>query len=326
MRFRTVAYFSTGALALWLLLSEMDGAGSRAVEPSSKPVPAREVMAEPGESPADLHRPAEGPEAGPLVGVLAAAETVELVAPETGRVSTVRVAPGDLVQRGELLAEIAPDDLDLQRQAQEARVREAGVAVERARLRADLDRRKVKRRESHPDLFSLEDREERELELESALLELEAAQARQAEAEAQLRLLRGRIARSRIVAPRNALVSERLVDPGGTVSPGQPLFQLVDASARIVRFAVPADRRQPLAVGMSVRVTPDLDGAGHESCATIARVSPRVEENAPLLFVEAQLPTGELAGVPLGTAVRVSVADRAKCHTLTKREAEHGAA
>lgn len=321
MQVKTVTCLLAAGPVLGAVFLAVDGAGLSTVQLSPRTVPVRPLTKQNLDSGTDLRRSPDGAGDPPFVGVLAAPQPVILVATEGGRLRSVRVAAGDVVHRGELLAEIALDDLDLQRQVQAARVREAGVAVERARLRVDLDRRKRQRRELYPELFSLEDREERKLELDSAVLELEAARARKAEAEAQLRLLRRRMARSRIVAPRDGLVSERLVDPGATVFPEQPMFQLVDASARIVRFALPADSQRRLAVGMTVRAipagtVPEADAAGWvspESCATIERISPKVADSAPLLFADARLAPGALAGLPLGTAVRVSLAEAGDC-------------
>jgi RND family efflux transporter MFP subunit len=321
MQVKTVTCLLAAGPALGAMFLALDGAGLSTVQPSPRAVPVRPLTKQNRDSGTDLRRSPDGAGDSPFVGALAAPQPVILVATEGGRLRTVRVAAGDVVHRGELLAEIAPDDLDLQRQVQAARVREAGVAVERARLQVGLNRRKMKRREHYPELFSLEDREETKLQLDSAVLELEAARAREAEAEAQLRLLRRRRARSRIVAPRDALVSERLVDPGATVFPGQPMFQLVDASARIVRFALPADPHRRVAVGMTVRAipagtVPEADAAGWdspESCATIERISPKVADSAPLLFVDARLASGALAGLPLGTALRVSVVEAGEC-------------
>lgn len=307
MTSRSLIAILAGAVLLGAVLWRADGADPPEAAPEAEALPPRPASETPEVQPAAGRRPARGGETAHLVGVLDARETVELVAKEAGRVAAVTVKPGDRVRRGQVLAEISPDGLELQRQAQEARVREARVAVERASLQADLGRRKVQRRQGHPELFALEDREEKALELESALLELEAARARRAQVEAGLRLLRERIARSRIAAPRDGLVSERLVDPGASVAPGQPVFQLVDPSARIVRFAVPAALHGRLAVGMAVGVTPagTAARAAAGGCAVIDRISPKVEESAPLLFVAARLEAGDLAGFPLGTALRV---------------------
>lgn len=309
MRFRSVLYFVAGGVALWLLLPRVDGADP-VVPEAPRPVSAVEVSPQAATAAEEPVPKGDPPEDTHLVGVLAAPETVELVAKEAGRVVQMRVAAGDRVQRGELLAEISPDDLDIRRQAQAARVRESHVAMEKSRLELDLRRRRVQRRRLHPDLFSLEDRELAESELERASMELEAAQARHAEAEALLELLVQRIARSRIVAPWDGLVSERRVDGGATVAAGQPILELVDATARIVRFAVPADEHRRYLVGTPVQVAADLTAP---ICAAIERVAPKVENSAPLVFVDARVAANGLADAPLGTAVRVYPAKAGEC-------------
>jgi hypothetical protein len=56
-----------------------------------------------------------------------------------------------------------------------------------------------------------------------------------------------------------------------------------------------------------------LEGAAEASCGTIERVAPELDESSRLVFAEARLPPGGLAGVPVGTAVRVRVAEGGDC-------------
>ncbi len=297
------ACFCAGGLVVFLRLAGAGtpGAAHAPLDPLVPPARA-------AESPVAAVAPPDARRDDGSLGVLAAPETIELVAGDTGRVLRVTCAAGDRVRRGALLVEVALDDYDARRRAQEARVHEASAAVERARLQVEVARRRVARRAEFPDLFSVEDRERADTELAQAGLDLEASLARTAEARAQLDLLLERIARGRVLAPLDGLVAERLVDPGASVSAGQPLLRLADSSAWIARFAVPA-RTPGLRVGSIVGVT--LEDGAPAGCATVERLSPALDEASRLVFAEARLHARVPPGVPLGSALRVRVGDGA---------------
>ena len=302
--------FAAGGLVAGLLVPQP--AQRRA--PEGEAAPPRRLAAAgatAGAAVAEPARPAPPRAAAGLLGVLAAPETVELAAAGTGRLEEMTVAVGDVVRRGETIARISLEDLDARRAAQAARLRDAGVAVERSRLEVDLARRKAQRREGLEELFSLEEREQSELELERALLELEASRARRVEAEAELASLDEQIGRRTVIAPIDGVVSERLADPGTNVAAGRLLVRIVATSPWIVRFAVPEVDRRRYGAGMPVRVT--LEGTAEASCGRVERVAPELDESSRLVFAEARLPPGGLEGVPVGTAVRVLAAEDGAC-------------
>jgi HlyD family secretion protein len=305
-----VLCFTAGGVVAGLLVPQRAERPAHGVEtvpaPAERPAGPPAGTADGGEPRPPSDRAADG-----LLGVLAAPETVELAAAGAGTLEVLTVAVGDVVRRGEAIARISLDDLDARRAAQAARLRDAGVAVERSRLEVDLARRKAQRRQGLQELFSLEEREQAELELERALLELEASRAREVEAEAELASLNEQIERRTMVAPIDGLVSERFADPGTTVAAAQPVVRIVATSPWVVRFAVPEVDRRRYSAGTPVRVA--LEGAAEASCGTIERVAPELDESSRLVFAEARLPPGGLAGVPVGTAVRVRVAEGGDC-------------
>ena len=62
-----------------------------------------------------------------LVGVIAPAEKIDLVASGAGRLEALNISLGEVVTKGMLLAEIALEDLDYRKLAQAARLRQAEV-------------------------------------------------------------------------------------------------------------------------------------------------------------------------------------------------------
>lgn len=124
---------------------------------------------------------------------------------------------GEPVKRGALLAEIDPSDYRLARER-------AAAAVEAARARLALAESQHHRARElvAQGFFSQEALNQRDTELRLARSELAASRSQLASAERAL-------ARTRVTAPFDASVSERLAQAGEYVAPGTPLFVLTES-------------------------------------------------------------------------------------------------
>ncbi len=149
-----------------------------------------------------------------------------------------------------------------------------------------------------------------EAELAEAALAATAAAAAVDRAVAEAQVQRVQIERleaslgdTSIRAPISGEVTTRLVDPGALVGAGDPIVHVV-ARERMVRFAVPLDRRPP-AVGTALRVAcdaPSGSASGAELRATVAHVAPHIDGAARVVLVEARLHAAE--GMRIGTTCR----------------------
>lgn len=148
-----------------------------------------------------------------------------LSAPSDGFLQQVHARPGQAVRAGELLLELARDDLLLEQQRWRSQLEQYENAQAAANARADRAQEVVQR-------------------------------ARAAEAEAQLALIDARLARSRIVAPFDGVVlqGDLAASLGTPVSLGQELMTLAPEGAQ--RVVIEVDERDiaALAPGQTGRL------------------------------------------------------------------------
>jgi RND family efflux transporter MFP subunit len=150
------------------------------------------------------------------------------------RVARIGADAGSRVKRGELLVELDPTDyrLALSQATAQASAAQARATQAQARL--------VRARQLNADRFVSDD--------ELAALEAETAGAR---AEAQVRRAARAVAerelgKTRIVAPFDGVVLERIAQVGAAVAPGSPLLRIVDAAVPEVEVRLPPQQAAAL--------------------------------------------------------------------------------
>jgi len=142
-----------------------------------------------------------------------------VVASETpGIISAVRMHELDVVQKGQVLADLRKSDLLAEREEALAKVKEAEADIrlagsENLRTQQLVERQFISRQGL--------DRTERDL---------SAAQARLSVAQAAVKRLSAQIEKTRIIAPINGTVVIRHVDEGEAVAPGGAVATLADLS------------------------------------------------------------------------------------------------
>ncbi len=289
--------------AVFLLLVSCGEPARQAAGPAEGAVAAPASVAQPAPEPTSTGGPIPTP--APFVGVIVAAETVEVSSEVAGRVRSVAVRPGERVGAGAELARIEAPDLDARLASAEAGVREAEAEA----LRAETDLRSAEERAERvlavPDLFSAEDRSRAVAARDGARSALEAARARTAQAEAARRELEGLAQRRVLRAPFAGSVTARLADPGALVTAGQPVLRLSASDRHLLRFAVPPAEAASWAAGRCI--TGHVEASGQRFEATVARVAGEVDPPSQMVFVEADLATGTAAqeGLRDGLIVRV---------------------
>lgn len=168
---------------------------------------------------------------------------VRVAAERGGRLLRVLVDEAQAVRRGDLLAEIESDEL--RAALAQARARLAEARAEARLAEATLGRRE---RLAQEGVLSAHDLDQARAALETAQARIETWRAETARQEAQL-------SKSRVVAPRPGVVTQRSVDAGETVETGQPLFVIADLGR--LRVEAEADEADAalLRVGAPVTVT-----------------------------------------------------------------------
>lgn len=180
-----------------------------------------------------------------------------------GIVSEVLVEESDGVAEGDLLARF-----DL------------------AEQRAELERARARTREARAEMERFQQLRDTET---ISLSEIEAAEAAYEIAVAEQDLWETRIEFGEINAPRSGIITSRSIEPGESVEPQEPLFELADMSELVLRPGVSERDIRHLATGQPVTV--QLDGLPDEHFAgSIRRIFPAAERSSRLVEIEVLLP------------------------------------
>ena len=225
---------------------------------------------------------------GPAIsGSLVAEKTAAIRAEVAGLVVAVMIDPGIRVSKGTVLARI--DD---------SAIRDAWLSAKSAVTQAELG----------ADIAKREEQRAEKLLAAGAIAEnaLEAARRNDLAAQAQLEDARARLASAQknldntvIKSPYEGVVSERQVNAGDNVSPGMPLFTVVDPSTMRLEGAVPADELGAVRMGAPVRfAVTGYPGRSFEG--TITNVYPSADPQTRQVRLYVRIPNagnGLMAGL-----------------------------
>ena len=221
----------------------------------------------------------------PALGDVRPLQSADLAAGAAGPVASVQAREGDRVSAGAVL-------LDIDRAAAAARLAAARAAareasIEHERLGAALARREA----VTTGVLSRE-------ELVDARARVAAQAARLAGLEAAADESAATLARHRVRAPFDGVVTARAVDPGDWVTIGQPVLTLVSIDALEVHVRVPRRVAQALSPGATARLA--TGGA-----ATVAAIVPAVDPDTRTVLV--RLTPGPGSRLAAGEAVDVDL-------------------
>jgi HlyD family secretion protein len=155
-------------------------------------------------------------------GTLQAVTTVEVGAEVTGKLLSVRVDANDTVKKGQILAEIDPEQLRAAVDEASAQVASASAAIRLAkatRTETGLAAERAKQQAAE-QLISKRDLESAVATAERAEASLQSATASATVANAGLKSALSRLDKTKIISPIDGIVLSRLVEPGATVTAG----------------------------------------------------------------------------------------------------------
>jgi RND family efflux transporter MFP subunit len=205
---------------------------------------------------------------------------------------TVLVRPGATVKRGQVLAtldcrEATATQKAIAMQAHAIDARQRALANESARISSLLEGGFVAPNEA----------EQKAAGSESELAQLMATQAKLAGSSLAVNdcILR---------APFDGEVSDRMVDPGGFVRPGNPVISVVDRSTVRVTAEVPEGDFSFVAPTTPVEVK--MLATGQEASGVIARRSPAASESTRTVHFEIDLRDPERQ-YPVGTTAELTI-------------------
>lgn len=221
----------------------------------------------------------------PITGTVQPRDWTEVKAPIAGEIAAVEVRSGDGVKRGQLLARLDARDLG-------ARLadKRASLAGARAQLALSGRKRDTTRAMFERDLVA-------KMDLDSAESAYRVSEANVASLEAQLEQARKALSDAEIRSPLDGVVAERNAQVGAAVTPGNPLFTVMDLSTLELTALVPASDIPSVRVGQTVEF--QVEGFGERSFAgTVQRINPSTEPGSRsiAIYVEIANAAGELRG------------------------------
>ncbi len=214
------------------------------------------------------------------------------------------VDAGDRVRRGQLLAELDPGDAAAQARAVQAQL--AAAEAELARTSADraryaaLEKQKLVSRSA--------------LDAQNTAHAAAAGQVRAARA--QLDVARNQAAYTRLLAPRDGVIANRLAEAGQTVTAGQTIYTLAGDVGREVAIALPESRIREVRVGQPVLV--ELWSApGQRLPGRVREISPAADSQARTYAARVALDGDAAAQVELGQSARVYMQEHGEAAALS---------
>lgn len=217
-----------------------------------------------------------------------------LSAEVSGIVRSVNVRLGDVVKKGDILAEVDPVTYQQRVRELEASVSVAEASLEESRaqksnLEADLQRRLPL---LDRQLVSAREIEDLQAQVAIAGQRIEVAQATLQQNKARLSTGRVSLQDTQVRAPFDGIVAERFVDIGAHVNTGQSLFRVVDDTEIYLQLRIAETDSGMVTLGMPVVIR--VDGLGGTTIpGTVGRIAPAVDVQTRTMRVDVLAPDGE---------------------------------
>jgi RND family efflux transporter MFP subunit len=192
-------------------------------------------------------------------------EDVRISALVPGHVVSMKVAEGDFVRAGQVVAEIDPRPLEDQRRQAAAALSQAKAGLENAKLNLARTERLFERGIAAGK------------EVEDARNQEAAAQAGLEQAAALLDSAERQVARTKVASPIAGQVVKRLVNVGEQVdgTAAQPLLEVANLDHVELAANVPADRLASVRVGQKAEVS--VEGSTERFAGEVIAVAPAID-------------------------------------------------
>ena len=245
----------------------------------------------------------------PVLGRFVARQYGVVAALVRGPVGEVLAEVGDRVTRGQVIARLAPQRIQANRDLMAAEVAEKEAALVAAKAQVRLAEGEFKRLERlrRSAAFSKARLNDKRTEVQKYNAQFAEAEAAVNRTRANLRLADIDLHNADIRAPYNAVVAQRHVVAGNYVSVGDKIVTLINDEVLEIEAEVPADRLHGVKVGRVVRVRLD-DGSVHG--AVIRAVVPTESirtRTRPVRFVPQINGTAPKIGLAADQSVMVEV-------------------
>lgn len=259
-----------------------------------------------------------------LSGTVVPYKEVNLAAKTPGNVTFISGTEGDSYLTGDTLVTINDDSLQAERRAALADIASAQAALGNARVQysRELVSPRVNSITGVPGMGmpALWDQfftrsfsnfggsntspgVERQADLYNSYSGVNQAQSQLYQAHARLDTLDANLRDTRTVAPFDGIITQKLVEEGDTVQPGQPLLRY--AFTKYLRIEVEVPVRLVSVLEKDMLVPARLDVRGASVMARVAQIFPMADASGHTVTVKFDLPEGTPGGPGMYAEVRV---------------------
>ncbi|MBS1209283.1 MAG: efflux transporter, family, subunit [Proteobacteria bacterium] len=224
------------------------------------------------------------------------------------RLVSVQVNVGDVVKKGQVLAQLNPASIEAELDAVSAQLMESQATL--AQAEATLSRAK---RLAPSGGVSQQELTLYETQKQTATARFNASQA-------QVKAQQLKLESATLVAPDDGLISARSASEGAIVQAGSELFRLIRQGRLEWRAEVPGETLMKLAIGQEVTVTSPL---GTEVKGRVRQVSPTIDLKTRTGLVYVDLPAD--TDFKAGLHVSGTLALKRKALVLPASAVRHGA-
>ncbi|MBL4615742.1 MAG: efflux RND transporter periplasmic adaptor subunit, partial [Magnetovibrio sp.] len=258
-----------------------------------------------------------------LAGTVVPYKEVNIAAQTPGIVTFISGAEGDDFTQDELLITIDDDSIQAQRRAALADIASAQAGMQNARVQ--YSRELISPRTNSvtgvpgmgmPTMFdqfftrgfsnmvgNSNTGVERQADLYNSYSGMSQAQSQLAQAHARLETLDASLRDTRTVAPFDGVITQKLVEEGDTVQPGQALVRF--AYTKYLRLQVEVPVRLVASLEKGMMLPARLDVRGPEVMARVAQIFPMADASGHTVTVKFDLPEGTPGGPGMYAEVRV---------------------
>jgi len=211
------------------------------------------------------------------------------------RVLAVKVRQGDHVTRGQLLAVL------------DKREQQDGFDAAKAGLEAATIATQTQAEATARDKVLFEAKAISREQWDRSRSLAASFDAKLAVAHKNMKQARTRLSYTRLTAPVDGVVAERMIDPGDLVVPGKPVLKVVRQSDVRVRAKLPQEDLERLAVGQTLTLTL----GGTTTTATVTRIFPAMDRSHLAVFETdlANPPAAFVAGATVGVDIAFASAE-----------------
>lgn len=230
----------------------------------------------------------------PLTGVLNPLHAVDIIAEVNGKTTRIEKKLGDAVTQKDTLAFI-DDEIPLSHYRQAvSQVLSAENNLKIAKLNLKSDEKLHKN-----DYIS-------QIAFENSHLAVKTAEANLLSAKANLNMMQKSYKDTRIMSPISGLVSRKYINLGTMVTPGMPLYRVVDLSTLKVEVGIPQDNIQYVQVGSRADVIISaLNDKKFEG--QVRYISPQADESTGVFTVEIHVKNSRDLQIRGGMTARINL-------------------